>query len=314
MNRFLLLLVLGTLAVSSASAQFDLIAPFAPRDCIASARSAAGGSAANPRLVAIASIGTNFPVDSVRTIDLSMSLRDGRSRLWAYFFITGANDSIVVVPMVRLLFLCQDPRSLLGGGEIEIPIENIVATPLPASYIEGAGLVSRLNSNADFQQFRTAYPDSVPSLVALSTSPVEAFGFPAQTPFWLLTWESGDSPGGGTDTTALPFVCLVHATTGETICGVDIFTSVQEVNDGVVMLAPNPAVDNTVITIPASWVGSVISVDAVSPSGQVVTLMSNVRVASPVLSVSTSDLATGAYMLRVHTDRENVLLPLRVVR
>lgn len=80
-----------------------------------------------------------------------------------------------------------------------------------------------------------------------------------------------------------------------------------------VMLAPNPAADNTVISIPASWVGSAVSVDAVSPSGQVITLMNSVRVASPVMSVSTSDLATGAYMLRVHTDRENVLLPLRVV-
>jgi hypothetical protein len=37
-------------------------------------------------------------------------------------------------------------------------------------------------------------------------------------------------------------------------------------------------------------------------------------VASPLLTVSTSTLATGSYMLRVHSPVANVVLPLRVVK
>lgn len=315
MKRFLLSAVVCILAVSSGSAQFDLLAPFAPKDCLSGARTAAGGAAANPRLVSLISIGIPVGVDSTAPpIDLSMNPKDGKARLWVYAFITGATDSVVTVPMVRLVFACQDARTLLGGGqEPDIPVDGIGNIPLPTTYVEGAGLASRLNADANYQQFRTMYPDSTPSLVVLTTSPEEAFGFPAQTPFWLINWAPFIADPG-MDSTLVPFVCLVHATTGETICGVDIFTSVQEVNDGVVMLAPNPSADYTTVTLPATWVGSVVSIDAISPSGQVVSLSSGVQVASPVVTVSTAALSSGAYMLRVHTPQANVVLPLRVVK
>lgn len=316
MNRFLAVVSLFVLAMSSASAQFDLLSPFAPKDCLSAARNAAGGAAANARLVSLISIGFPVGVDSTAPpIDLSMNPKDGKARLWVYAFIAGATDSVVTVPMVRLIIACQDARTLLGGGgqEPDIPIDGIGTIPLPTNYIEGSGLASRLNGNADYQQFRTAYPDSTPSLVVLTTSPEEAFGFPAQTPFWLINWAPfGEDPG--MDSTSVPFVCLVHATTGETICGADIFTSVQEVEDGHVMLAPNPSVDHTTISLPASWLGSVVNVDAVSPSGQIINLASTMQVASPLITVSTTSLATGAYMLRVHTSNANVVLPLRVVK
>jgi hypothetical protein len=216
--------------------------------------------------------------------------------------------------MVRLIFACQDARTLLGGGqEPDIPVDGIGNIPLPSNYIEGSNLATRLNGNANYQQFRTAHPDSTPSFVVLTTSPEEAFGFPAQTPFWLINWAPFDG-GPGLDSTTVPFVCLVHATTGETICGIDIFTSVQEVEDGVVMLAPNPSTDHTTVSLPTSWVGSFVTIEAIDPSGQVTTLTSNLPVASPVVSVSTSTLATGAYMLRVYSSNANVVLPLRVVK
>ena len=112
----------------------------------------------------------------------------------------------------------------------------------------------------------------------------------------------------------IPFVCLVHATTGETICGTDIFTSVEDVVDGSVMVAPNPSVDQTSIMLPTSWIGSVVTIDAIAPSGEVLTLGSAIPVASPLLTVSTSTLATGSYLLRVHSPVANVVLPLRVVK
>ena len=316
MKRLLLAAVLCILAVSSASAQFDLLSPFAPKDCFSAARTAAGGAAANARLVSLISIGIPVGVDSTAPpIDLSMNPKDGKARLWVYAFIAGATDSVVTVPMVRLIIACQDARTLLGGGgqEPDIPVDGIGTIPLPANYIEGSGLATRLGANAEYQQFRTAYPDSTPSLVVLTTSPEEAFGFPAQTPFWLINWAPfGEGPEA--DTTAVPFVCLVHATTGETICGADIFTSVLEVEDGHVMLAPNPSVDHTTISLPASWLGTVVNVDAVSASGQIVQLASAMQVASPLITVPTTSLATGAYMLRVHSPNANVVLPLRVIR
>jgi hypothetical protein len=315
MKHLALLLTVGILAITGASAQFDLLAPFAPRDCFSAARNAAGGAAANARLVSLISVGFPIPVDSTAPpIDLSLNPRDGRARLWIYAFIAGANDSVVTVPMVRLLIACQDARTLLGGGEEpDIPIDGIGNIPLPSNYIEGSNLANRLNGNANYQQFRTAHPDSTPSFVLLTMSPEEAFGFPAQTPLWLINWSPFDGEPN-LDSTGAPFVCLVHATTGETICGVDIFTSVQEVEDGAVMLAPNPSTDHTTVSLPTSWVGSFVTIEAIDPSGQVTTLNSNLPVASPIVSVSTSTLAAGAYMLRVHSSNANVVLPLRVVK
>lgn len=315
MKHLALLFAVGILAITGASAQFDLLSPFAPKDCFSGARTAAGGAAANARLVSLISVGFPIAVDSTSPpIDLSMNPKDGKARLWIYAFIAGANDSVVTVPMVRLIIACQDARTLLGGGqEPDIPVDGIGNVPLPSNYIEGSNLATRLNGNANYQQFRTAHPDSTPSFVVLTTSPEEAFGFPAQTPFWLINWAPFDG-GPGLDSTTVPFVCLVHATTGETICGIDIFTSVQEVEDGVVMLAPNPSTDHTTVSLPTSWVGSFVTIEAIDPSGQVTTLTSNLPVASPIVPVSTSTLATGAYMLRVHSSNANVVLPLRVVK
>lgn len=315
MNRLLLAFALSVLGVSSVSAQFDLLAPFAPRDCFSAARNAAGGASANARLVSLISIGFPLAVDSTAPpIDLSLNPKDGKARLWIYAFVAGANDSVITIPMVRLIIACQDGRTLLGGGQqVDIPIDGIGNIPLPSNYIEGSNLANRLNGNANYQQFRTAHPDSTPSFVVLTMSPEEAFGFPAQTPLWLINWSPFDGEPD-LDSTGAPFVCLVHATTGETICGVDIFTSVQEVEDGAVMLAPNPSTDHTTVSLPTSWVGSFVTIEAIDPSGQVTTLNSNLPVASPIVSVSTSTLAAGAYMLRVHSPVANVVLPLRVVK
>ena len=314
MNRLLLAFTLCVLGISSVSAQFDLLSPFAPKDCFSAARTAAGGAAANARLVSLISIGFPLAVDSsAPAIDLSMSTKDGKARLWVYAFIAGATDSVVTIPMVRLIIACQDARNLLGGGQdVDFPVDGLGNVPLPTNYIEGAGLMSRLNANTNYQQFRTAYPDSTPSLVVLSTSPEEAFGFPAQSPLWVINWGFDGGPGG--DPNVIPFVCLVHATTGETICGTDIFTSVEDVADGSVMVAPNPSVDQTSIMLPTSWIGSVVTIDAIAPSGEVLTLGSAIPVASPLLTVSTSTLATGSYLLRVHSPVANVVLPLRVVK
>jgi len=315
MKHLALLFTIGILAITGASAQFDLLAPFAPRDCFSAARNAAGGAAANARLVSLISLGLPIPVDpTAPPIDLSLNPRDGRARLWIYAFIAGANDSVVTIPMVRLLIACQDARTLLGGGEEpDIPIDGIGNVPLPSNYIEGSNLANRLSGNANYQQFRTAHPDSTPSFVLLTMSPEEAFGFPAQTPLWVINWSPFDG-GPNLDSTVAPFICLVHATTGETICGVDIFTSVQEVEDGAVMLAPNPSTDHATVSLPPSWIGSFVTIEAIDPSGQVTTLNSNLPVASPIVSVSTSTLAAGAYMLRVHSSNANVVLPLRVVK
>lgn len=315
MNRLLLACALCILGVSNVSAQFDLLSPFAPKDCLSAARTAAGGAAANARLVSLISIGIPIAADSTApAIDLSMSTKDGKARLWVYAFIAGATDSVVTIPMVRLIIACQDARNLLGGGqEPDIPVDGLGNIPLPTNYIEGAGLISRLNANANYQQFRAAHPDSTPSLAVLTTSPEEAFGFPAQTPFWLINWAPFDGGTGG-DPNVIPFVCLVHATTGETICGTDIFTAVEEVVDGSVMVAPNPSVDHTTIMLPTSWIGSVVTIDAMTPSGEILTLGSAIPVASPLVTISTSSLATGSYMLRVHSPLANVVLPLRVVK
>ncbi|MBK9184303.1 MAG: hypothetical protein IPM83_14615 [Ignavibacteria bacterium] len=310
MMRILLLLLVAVAAQVVASAQLgNLLSPFAPKDCLNEAKAAVGGTANNPRLVALMNAGVTVPLGT-DIIDIGMDASTGKARLWYYVFIASAQDTVAAVPMVRLLVSCQDPTSLAGGGAPEVPIDGVSTIPLPATYVEGAALATALGGNSEYQRFRTAHPDSQPGVTVLTTSTEDALGFPAGTPFWVLNW--ADVTGGGG--VEQPFVCLVHSVTGQTLCGEQIIATVSEVNDPSVFIAPNPVRDNALVNLPTSWIGRSVVIEAVSTSGAMIELSSISALTSPVTTITSSMLSTGAYTLRARTSTEYVVLPMAVIR
>lgn len=311
MMRYLLLLIVAIAAPMIASAQLgDLLAPFAPKDCINDAKTIAGGSANNPRLVTLMNAGLEVPIGD-QPVNIGMDTKNGKARLWYYVFIAGPNDTVAAVPMVRLIFACTDPTTLAGDAAPEVPLDGISYIPLPNTYVEGTALSTALNGNSEFQRFKTANPDSQPSVTILSTSTEDAFGFPSGTPFWIMNWADITGGGGGSD---VPFVCLVHAVTGQTLCGDQIIATVSEVNDPSVFVAPNPVRDNALVNLPTSWIGRPVVIEAVSTSGAMIELASISALTSPATTINSSMLSTGAYTLRARTSTEYVVLPMAVIR
>ncbi len=310
--RLLTTLFVAIAAPIIASAQLgNLVVPFAPKDCLNDAKTAVGGAANNPRLVTLANAGVQVPVGT-DVIDLGMSLTDGKGRAWFYVFIAGPQDTVASVAMVRAVFVCQDP-SALGGGPIDIPAgEEFPAIPLPANYIEGQALANAVNGNDEYKKFKAAYPDSLPGLTVLTTSTEDALGFPSGTPFWILNW--ADIAGGGGGIPGEPFVCLVHATTGQTLCGSEITLSVEELRDPNVFVAPNPVRDNAMVNLPMAWIGQRVVIEAVNTSGDAVEIATINALSSPAFSFNASTLASGAYTLRARTATSFIVLPLSVIR
>lgn len=307
--RYLLLLIVAIAAPMIASAQLgNLISPFLPNDCLNAAKTAVGGSANSPRLIAILNGNANIQAGSDNIIT-GMDASTGKARVWYYLFIVSDKDTLAGVPMIRLIGACQDPSSLFGNAQIDAPIEDLTRIPLPTTYIEGTALATALGGNSEYQRYKTAYPDSQPNFTALSTTDVDLFGFPAGTPFWIMNWSA--VAGSGSD---VPFVCLVHAVTGQTLCGDQIIATVSEVNDPSVFVAPNPVRDNALVNLPTSWIGRPVVIEAVSTSGAMIELASISALTSPATTINSSMLSTGAYTLRARTSTEYVVLPMSVIR
>ncbi|MBC8124304.1 MAG: hypothetical protein H7X70_01100 [Candidatus Kapabacteria bacterium] len=307
--RHLFLIAILFCAPMLAFAQIGaLLVPFAPKDCINDARGAAGGIPNNARLVGLMNAGLQVPLGT-DVVDIGMNSKDGKARLWYYVFIAGPNDTVAAVPMVRLVFACQDPTSLAGGASVDVPLDGISNTPLPSGYREGPALATALSGNAEYQRFKVSYPDSQPGISILTTSTEDAFSFPSGTAFWAVSWT--DAVSGGVSE---PFTCLVHAMTGQTLCGNELALSVAETNDPTVYLAPNPARDNAVLNLPLSWMGRHVVIEAISSTGSFIELSSINALPTPITSINTSLLASGAYTVRARTATEYVVLPMSVIR
>jgi len=312
MNLRILLSLLVALSLPAlASAQLgNPVVPFVPKDCLSDAKKGVGGAAANPRLVALLNAGVQMPLGT-GNIDIGMTAKDGKARLWYYVFIAGPTDTVAAVAMVKIPFLaCTDPTSLAGGAAPGVPMEGLSLSPLPATYLEGAALATALKGNREFVRFSKAYPDSQPGITILTTSTEDALGFPLGTPFWIMTWTDPTGGAGG----GVPFVCIVHSVTGETLCGDQIVATVAEVNDASVFIAPNPVRDNALLNLPISWMGKQVTIEAVSASGAVLELSFINALTSPVTTITTQSLTSGAYTLRAYTSTEFIVLPMSVIR
>lgn len=309
MMRRILVLLLALATPIIASAQLgDLLVPFAPKDCINDARGAVGGAGNTPRLIALFSAAVELPLGT-DTVNIGMSTKDGKARLWYYVFVASDKDTIAAAPMVRVVFACQDPTSLAGGETPGLPIDGLSTKPLPAGYKEGSALAAALAANSEFTRFTTAYPDTMPGISTLTTSEEDAFSFPAGTPFWVISWiDIGGVVSGE------PFLCLVHSVTGQTLCGDQLVLSVSEINDPSVYIAPNPVRDNAILNLPISWIGKPVVIEAVSTSGAIIEIMSVGALTSPVTTINGSNLTSGAYTLRARTATDYIVLPMSVIR
>ncbi len=286
-----------------------VLVPFAPKDCFNDAKNIVGAGN-NPRLVALVNPGLTVPIGT-DNVSIGLSTKDGKARAWFYVFISGPQDTIASVAMVRAVAFCQDPSALVGGAFDPPEADDFPTIPLPANFVEGQALATALNGNAEFKKFSSAHPDSMPGVSVLTTSPEAGLGFPANTPFWVLNWTDLANPNPGGQE---PFICLVHATTGQTLCGQEITLSVSELNDPSVFLAPNPVRDNALFNLPIAWIGRPVDIDAVSTSGSIIPLMQIGNMSSPAVAINASQLGSGAYMLRARSGNSQVLLPMTVLR
>ena len=302
MNRIYIALLVGLLMATPSLAQFQFPG-YLPSQCLDAAAATLTG-APDAKVIGAVAVGVSAPIGQTE-IDLGMNMDDGTAPLWAYLVYSKELDTVSVAPLVRIFNNCTlPPVDDLDPGFDDT--EGLQLVQLPDNFVEGTELTGKLKANGDYQEWAMAHPDSAPSVIVLATSDEDFLDFPAGTPFWAFNWFSGE-PGG------VPFLCLVHATTGQTICfGEDIVSVDDQGDNGVFALAPNPATSDVVVSLPEGWQGRNISVDAVNLDGRVVSLYAG-TVSMQQLFLSTHALSTGTWQVRISDGHSVSTMPLTIM-
>ncbi|MBU3742096.1 MAG: hypothetical protein FGM24_07390 [Candidatus Kapabacteria bacterium] len=299
-----------------ASAQFQFPA-YGPSECVATAKRALPG-ASDASIVAVLTAGISLPVGQ-SSISLGMSSKDGKSPLWIYVVRSASLDTVAFVPLVRILACIAPP--------VDIPIQGLDPSifgdvALPDKFTSGTALIDALGQDSAFSAFRSKHPDSTSTFAFISGSPIgDATGLPISGAVWVVTWGgsltdmgsggpgSGGPPGGG-------LTCLHSIESGLTFCIEAPVASVSgdEAADLGIRLAPNPAHDLGLLSLPASWVGTTLTVDAIDATGTVYAIDHNARIDAPTMAMNLSMLPQGTYALRLRTPQATVHVPVVIVR
>lgn len=301
LRTLVLTLSLALLSVS-ATAQFGFPG-YLPKACENAAKSAIQG-ATDGKIVGILAVGLEVPLGD-QGIFLGMNLDNGTAPMWVYLVQSQQLDTIAGVPLIRLLGSCSPPP--IEAPTDMIPVDEFGQIELPTNYIQGTELTGKIKANGDYVKFEAAHPDSQPTITFISTSTEEFMDFPAGTPFWSFVWLPTDGAG-------IPFTCLVHATNGTTIClGEDIMSVASDALEAGFSVAPNPSREQAIVNIPTSWIGTSVKIEAVSTTGEMVTLVSGGTVVAPQVFINTSTLASGMWSLRISNQQHIQTLPLSII-
>jgi hypothetical protein len=315
--QFALMVVAIVSSSTISSAQFQFPA-YGPSDCAPTAKRALPG-ASDASIVAVLTAGISLPVGQ-SSISLGMSSKDGRSPLWIYIVRSESLDTVAIVPLVRILACIAPP--------VDIPLDGLDPSlfgdaALPDKFTSGQALIDALSADATFKEFRDKHPDSTATFALVSGSPIGGTeGLPISGALWIATWGgalsdftggggggSGGPPGGG-------LTCLHSIESGLTFC-LDVPTvsvSGDEALDQGIRIAPNPANDLGVLSLPMSWVGAKVTVDAVAATGTVYSIDHNARIDAPTMALNLSMLPQGTYALRLRTPQATVHVPVVIVR
>lgn len=290
--------LLAFLLVAPPTAFSQLVAPYLPKDCQASATTAATKIAADAQMIGVATFKASVPI-ATTTIDVGMNLTNGKSSAWAYLFHSASKDTILLSPFIRLLGSCTAidlPAGSIPGG---FGPGDLGLNPVPANYLQGTALLAALAKDGDYDTYHKANPDSMPQFTVLSSAVTAVLDFPAGTPFWTISWQGSGQQGEG------GLTCFVHAESGQTIC-VGLPTSVQEelFTAGVTVM-PNPVHDVMTVSLPLEWTGHTVSMEIVDQVGSVVSA-SSFNAAAPMLITSTSTLSNGSYIIRLRSNGQIV--------
>lgn len=315
MKSFIIAIGCTILLVSAtASAQFS-VPTYEPGQCLSTAKNSITG-ATDGQVVGVVAIGLDIPLGAT-SLNLAMSSKDGKSAAWVYVVRSASKDTTALVPLIRVLFSCSPPP-LPAGTELPSGgiTDGIGTIPLPDKFTQGAALITALKKNPKFSAFTTAYPDSSATLAVLTSSVERVPGlFEAGKFYWILNWSSTGQPDPGQGAFS-GLLCVNDIATGETTCldSAD-FTSVSEyTHDERFALAPNPAGDIAVLTLPQALVGSVVDLEIVSVTGATTPLAHRRFVESPAMVIDVANLATGMYSLVIRSSSQNFLVPLSVHR
>lgn len=314
MKSLILAMAGALLLTTTASAQFS-IPTYEPSQCLSTAKSSLTG-VTDAEVIGVVAIGLDVPLGAT-SLSLAMSSKDGKSAAWVYVVRSASKDTTALVPLIRVLFSCSAPPLPAGT---ELPTEGVTeglgTIPLPEKFTQGAALITALKKSPKFTAFSTAYPDSSATLAVL-TSAVESVPglFDIGKFYWILNWSSTGQPDPGQGAFS-GLLCVNNIATGETTCldSAD-FTSVSEyTRDERFALAPNPAGDVAVLTLPQSLVGSVVDLEIVSVTGATTPLAHRRFVESPAMVIDVANLVTGMYSLVIRSSTQNFIVPLSVHR
>jgi hypothetical protein len=301
MSRFLSTLFLVALTATVASAQ---LGGYLPKDCQAAALEEVAPGLPDAQIVAIMNIGGQIPFGNT-SISIGINPEDGKAPLWLYVIYSESEDSISIIPMARLLVVCTSFADQLENPDFGIEPGEVLLEPVPTTYLQGSQYISALKTDATYNAYRAAFPDSVP-LITVLAKPTETFpGFDPNNHLWLMSFVS--------TRTGENMTCVTDASNGQTVCVRDEVNSVSDdaAKRGVLIM-PNPTTDNAVSTMPAEWIGRHVNVDIFDIFGARVG--SERLPGTGMLTLPITGLASGNYHVVLRVDNDRIVAPLVITR
>lgn len=208
------------------------------------------------RSIARDSIGTDAQIiflnssgGTLSSIKAEYEVEEGTAFYWLYTFYSPSARKLMEIGVAKpigLGFMTQG-RSVSPPATLR-PIDT-ARLDIGGAYAASDKLYARLQTDFEFNSYRSAHPGANPNLVTLGNVDLDSLPleieFDTRQSIWTLIW------GGSTDSTLL---CFVGARTGDVQCGqIDVTSAVPALRPGDVTVsltvAPNPANGRTRVTI-----------------------------------------------------------------
>lgn len=307
-TSILFLCLIAVFSFSVSNAQLERYTPEVALDYV---NGHAKNGAADTYLTTIVTVNGTIPTP-LTPINLQYSFEDGKNLSWLYLYYSPSQTRFYLYAVTRLNVFGNITNTAfdVDPNLVDLDFETASKKELPNTFLATSSIITRLQTNAEFNKFRTDYPDTAPNYIALLKLEDEAANdFPqlnGTDPYWLVSYQNLNNLDAS-------MTCFVNSENQDVLCVrfTDI-TSVEEqssVNSKMVV-APNPVIGNTAaVQLPSLHPNGTLYL--YNSIGEVVGNLSGfLRTSQLTIPISVSGLPSGMYYVRLQDGTTTFTTPL----
>lgn len=305
------ILFLFLFAVCTFSTSYSQLERYTPEVVLDYVNGHAKNGATDTYLTTIVTVNGTIPTP-LTPIKLQYSFEDGKNLSWLYLYYSPSQTRFYLYAVTRLNVLGNITNSAFEVDPtlVDLDFETASKKDLPNTFLASSSIITRLQTNAEFNKFRTDYPDTAPNYVALLKLEDEAADdFPelnGTDPYWLVSYQNMDNLDAS-------MTCFVNSENQDVLCvRFSDITSVEEQSsmNSKMVVAPNPVIGNTAaVQLPGLHPNGTLYL--YNSIGEVVGNFSGyLRTSQLSIPISVSGLPSGMYYVRLQDGTTTFTTPL----